>query len=162
MDVDKPEIERRMRAFLHTCRARGLKATHQRTEVFRQLAATQRHPDAETVYRGVRRRIPAISRDTVYRTLATLVDQGLIRRTEALGGSIRLDANLAPHHHFVCTVCGAIRDFTSQAMDDLPIPNPVRSFGRVESAQVQVRGICSDCLGRKARPPRRSALRRNS
>jgi len=153
LGVPKAEIERRMADFARVCRERGLKSTHQRMEVFRELAGSDRHPDAETVYRAVRRRVPAISRDTVYRTLATLAAQGLVRHAEALTGPARYDANTARHHHFVCTRCGRVEDFYSEALDGLPVPKAVRAFGRVEDVQVQVRGVCTSCAagGRKGR-----------
>ena len=118
-------------------------------EIFRELAGSEDHPDAEAIYQSVRQRVPAISRDTVYRTLATLEGHGLIRKAEALSGSTRFDANTERHHHFICTVCGEIRDFHSQSLDDLPIPDSVKSYGTVESAQVQVRGVCSACAKRR-------------
>jgi Fur family peroxide stress response transcriptional regulator len=151
--VPKAELERRAGLFRQMCRAKGLKATHQRAEVFRELAGSDEHPDAETVYQRVRRRVPAISRDTVYRTLATLVAEGLIRPAAIPGGPSRYDANLARHHHFVCTVCGKVQDFRCEAMDALPIPPSVRALGRIESAQVHVRGVCLSCA--KSDPKRR-------
>ncbi|MDI6448568.1 Fur family transcriptional regulator [Anaerobaca lacustris] len=149
MAVSKSEIERRMRRFAETCQAGGLKLTHQRMEVFRELAGTDDHPDAETIYQNVRRRVPAISRDTVYRTLATLEEQGLVHKAEILSGRGRYDANMDHHHHFVCTECGRVHDFYSQALDDLPIPRSVTAIGRVESTQVQLRGICAGCAKSK-------------
>jgi Fur family peroxide stress response transcriptional regulator len=135
--------------FAAACRRRGLKLTHQRTEVFRELSATDEHPDAETLYRRVRRRIPAISRDTVYRTLATLEEQGLIRRAETYTGAARFDANTEQHHHFVCVRCGRVSDFYSDALDRLRVPRSVAALGTVESAHVQVRGICRACRKRR-------------
>ncbi len=148
MNGGESELQRRLRTFADTCRAKGLKATHQRMEIFRELAGSDEHPDAETVYQGVRQRVPAISRDTVYRTLATLEEHGLIRRAEAVSGPTRFDANTEQHHHYICTVCGGIKDFRSQALDDLPILDSVKMFGTIESAQVQVRGVCVACAGR--------------
>jgi len=145
MAVSKAEIERRMRRFTETCRASGLKLTHQRMEVFRELAGTEDHPDAETIYTSVSRRVPAISRDTVYRTLATLEEEGLVRKAEILANRGRYDANMDRHHHFVCTECGLVRDFYSEALDKLPIPKSIGTLGRVESTHVQLRGICSSC-----------------
>ena len=144
-------IEHRIAAFAELCRRNGVKVTHQRLEVFRELIGSREHPDAETVFAGVRARVPSISRDTVYRTLAFLEGEGFIRRAETLGGPARFDANTDRHHHFTCTVCGAIKDFQSPALDRLPIPSTVKAFGTVESAQVQVRGVCSACLGRKGK-----------
>ena len=108
MPVPKAELERRMNRFVEACRRSGMKLTHQRTEIFREVAGSDEHPDAETVYQRVRQRVTGISRDTVYRTLATLEDEDLVRKTEVLGGPARFDANLDQHHHFVCTVCGAV------------------------------------------------------
>jgi Fur family peroxide stress response transcriptional regulator len=145
MAVSKVELERRISRFAEACRRSGMKVTHQRTEIFREVAGSDEHPDAETVYRRVRKRVNGISRDTVYRTLATLEDEGLIRKAEVLGPSARFDANLYQHHHFVCTVCGAVKDFRSEALDDLPIPDAVKGLGSIESAQVHVRGVCRKC-----------------
>jgi len=145
MAVTKAEIERRMRRFTETCQAHGLKLTHQRMEVFRELAGTEEHPDAEMIYQSVSRRVPAISRDTVYRTLATLEEHGLVHKAEILASRGRYDANMDRHHHFVCTECGLVRDFYSERLDELPIPKSVKTLGQVESAHVQLRGICATC-----------------
>jgi len=152
MPVAPKEVERRMARFEALCRREGFRRTHQRTAIFRELARTDEHPDAETLYRQVHEQVPAVSRDTVYRTLATLEDHGLVRRAEILGGPARYDANTERHHHFVCTVCGAVKDFRSEALDTLPIPRSAKALGRVDSAHVQVRGVCSDCLGRGDEP----------
>jgi Fur family peroxide stress response transcriptional regulator len=149
MAVSKAEIERRMERFVQACRQHGMKVTHQRMEVFRELAGTEEHPDAEALYQSVRRRVPAISRDTVYRTLASLEEQGIVRKAEILFNKARYDANMDCHHHFVCTECGLVRDFYSDALNELPIPKTVTSLGRVESTHVQLRGVCSACAGRK-------------
>ena len=151
MPVPRVELERRMVRFVEASRRSGMKVTHQRTEIFRELASTDEHPDAKTVYQRVRKRVTGISRDTVYRTLATLEGEGLIRKAEIPGGSARFDANLDQHHHFVCTACGAVKDFCSEALDDLPIPDAVKALGSIESAQVHVRGVCAACKGRKAK-----------
>jgi Fur family peroxide stress response transcriptional regulator len=93
------------------CRELGLKLTHQRLEVFRELASTDDHPSADTIYKRVRARVPTISLDTVYRTLWTLEDHALIARVHAFDDRARFDANLTPHQHLICTRCKSVRDF---------------------------------------------------
>jgi Fur family transcriptional regulator, peroxide stress response regulator len=149
MTVSQAEVEHRVQEFAQVCRRRGMKVTHQRREIFRELAASVEHPDAETVYQVVAQRVPSISRDTVYRTLATLETEGLIRKVSPLVERARYDANLDRHHHFVCMVCGLVRDFYSDELDRLPLPPAAKTFGEIESAQVEVRGICSACAQRK-------------
>lgn len=145
MAVPEAEIDRRVQAFVQICRQKGMKVTHQRMEVFREVAASVEHPDAETVYEAVHARTPSISRDTVYRTLSTLLAEGLVRKVAPLSGSIRYDANLDRHHHFICTKCGMVRDFHSEVLDRLPIPESVTAMGEIDSTQVHVWGICSAC-----------------
>lgn len=132
------------------CRRAGVKLTHQRLEIFREAARSTEHPDAETVFKAVRRRLPTVSLDTVYRTLWLLIDLGLLTTLGPPLGRARFDANLGPHHHFVCTRCGLTRDFTSEELDQLKIPDSVRRMGWVEVARVEVRGLCTKCSKQKA------------
>jgi len=145
MSVPAQEIERRVLAFTEACNTAGARMTHQRMEVFREVAKSDEHPDAETIYNRVRRRIPAISLDTVYRTLATLETLGVVSRVYLLCDRARFDAMITPHHHFVCSQCGTLKDFMSSEADKLRIPPEVRSWGIVKSTHVEVRGLCSKC-----------------
>lgn len=143
--MDSPGVERRVAEFVAACRRQGVKATHQRTEILRELAGTAEHPDAETIYRRVRQRIPAMSRDTVYRTLKLLEDKGIIVRVGSMGDRTRFDANTDRHHHFVCGECGMIGDFYSDVLDNFPVPREVAEMGSVEGVYVELRGRCRKC-----------------
>jgi Fur family peroxide stress response transcriptional regulator len=129
-------------------RRAGVKATPQRLEIFREVVGSVDHPDAETVHHGVRKRMPTVSLDTVYRTLWLFRELGLIRTLTPSHDRARFDANLAPHHHFICTRCGKTRDFTSEELDALAIPKAVQAFGRIESTRVEVHGYCRECAQR--------------
>ncbi len=143
-----------MARFEQACRSAGVKLTHQRIEVFREVAESGDHPDAETIHRGVRERIPTMSLDTVYRTLWLLSDLGLITTLGPSRERTRFDANLRRHHHFVCLRCGLTRDFYSDAFDELRLPQSVRALGRVEATHVEARGVCRECAGNdETKPP---------
>lgn len=135
------ELDRLRRAL----RSKGLRMTPQRVEVYREMARNSGHPGAAEVHEAVRRRLPSISLDTVYRTLWKLVELGLLRPLVTTGDCIRFDAVLRTHHHFVCTRCGRTIDFTSSELDDLEVPEAARRLGSVWDAQVEVRGICRRC-----------------
>ena len=141
----------KLTAFVERCRKEGLKATHQRTEILRELARTGDHPDAETLYARVRKRIPAISLDTIYRTLRLLEESGIISRVGAIRDRARFDANTDRHHHFVCTECGLVRDFYSDALNNVAVPPATSDVGEVATVYVELRGICHACRARKAR-----------
>jgi len=142
------EVERRVASFSQALRESGLRLTHQRLEVAREIARTETHPDTETVYREVRTRVPTISLDTVYRTLAVLEAMGLVEQVDVTAGPKRFDANLEPHHHFLCTQCGLVRDVYDPGLDGLGVPDVVEGLGKVESIRVQLRGVCRRCQER--------------
>ena len=80
---DAKDVERRVARFERLCRDAGIRLTHQRLEIYRAVAQSDDHPDAETVYRRVRTRMPTVSLDTVYRTLWLLNDHHLIASPSA-------------------------------------------------------------------------------
>jgi len=138
-----------MTRFEEVCRTSGAKLTHQRMEIFREVAQTDEHPDADQVFQGVRRRIPMVSMDTVYRTLWWLKDLGLITTLGPTRERARFDANLGHHHHFVCVHCGLTLDFYSDKLDKLTLPDSIQSVGYVQATQVEVKGICLECASKK-------------
>ena len=143
--VDRRTVDRRIDRLKLASRSAGVKLTHQRLEIFREVASSLEHPDAEAVFRAVRRRVPTLSIDTVYRTLWMLNDLGLVTTLGPRRERVRFDANLDHHHHYLCTRCGLARDFESAGLDALGIPDAVRALGRVLVTQVEVRGVCTRC-----------------
>ena len=147
--VTEEQVSKRVVDFVSACRQRGIKVTHQRTEILRELAGTEEHPDAETIYARVRQRLPTISLDTVYRTLRLLQENRVISRVGFPKERARFDANNDRHHHFVCSDCGLVRDFYSDALDHFPPPGEVTEMGSVDAVYVEMRGRCLECRGKR-------------
>jgi Fur family peroxide stress response transcriptional regulator len=149
-----PNGKRDARRLLHlqtAVREAGVKLTPQRLQIFRELVGAEDHPDAETLHRAVRARMPSVSLDTVYRTLWMLCEVGLVKTLGPSRDVLRFDVNLERHHHYVCVQCGLVRDFDSKDLDGVRIPTAVRSFGSVLEAQVEVRGLCASCQGKSGK-----------
>jgi Fur family peroxide stress response transcriptional regulator len=153
MKVDKSEVERRVARFKEAARAADVKLTHQRLQIFREVAASADHPSAETVLKALKRKMPTVSLDTVYRTLWLLDDLGLVSTLGPKRESVRFDANLTQHHHYVCMRCGMARDFESAELNALRIPESVAEFGSIDATRVEVRGLCVRCAKEKAEQP---------
>ena len=149
MKVPPDVVEGRLERFMEVAAQAGLKLTHQRLVIYKELARTGEHPDAETLFRRVRKKIPTISRDTVYRTLWGLQELGLVETLGHPGRQVRFDANLDKHHHFVCTRCGKVEDVYAPEFDRLSPPGKVKKLGRVERIAVELRGVCADCAGKE-------------
>jgi len=126
--------------------------TPQRLAIFRRLAETDCHPSAEELYAAVRREMPTLSLATVYKTLDTLATIGLVRPVSRLGARGRWDANLAPHHHLVCTVCGKVTDVMEPRLEAAARPaSAVAARHGFEAAghSVEIFGRCAACRGRR-------------
>ena len=160
MGVDRQEVEGRLARFADAARKAGLKLTHQRLEIFREVASSIEHPSADAVFRAVRERIPMVSLDTVYRTLWMLEDLGVVTTLGPRRGTVRFDANPRQHHHFVCVRCGLTRDFESPAFDALRVPSGVKEYGDVLGTRVELRGVCRRCSRKPAGAERPKGNRR--
>jgi len=124
--------------------------TNQRLEILTYLNGNRAHPSVDEVYEAVRRKLPAISRATVYRNLKQLADQGLIQEV-LIKGVIRYEPNTEPHHHVVCMKCGKIMDFMSEQLTDysLSLGREFEDF-RIETTTTNFFGVCSICSEEKA------------
>jgi Fur family transcriptional regulator, peroxide stress response regulator len=150
MKTKDAKVEHRLAQFKAAAKDAGVKLTHQRLEIFREVASSLEHPDAGTVFRSVQARMPTVSLDTVYRTLWMLNDLGLITTLGPRREGVRFDGNLEHHHHYVCVRCGLARDFESTELDALRVPDAVKELGSVVTTQVEVRGVCESCARERA------------
>jgi Fur family transcriptional regulator, peroxide stress response regulator len=136
------------RTVLHSA---GVRMTHQRIEIFLEMRRSHGHPSVAEIFEAVRRKMPSISLDTVYRTLKMFSDLGLINRLSSVGSSVRFDTNTDSHHHFFCTRCGRTADFNSMFLDDFEIPEEAHKLGTVKEVQIEVRGLCKECADKEQR-----------
>ncbi len=141
----KEELQKRLTRFEAQCREKGLRVTKQRREIFCAVAQSCEHPSAERVFVSVRKTMPNVSLDTVYRTLASLEEMDLLMRV-GLSSKARFDGDLRPHCHFVCTRCGEVYDIFPQADETaFALPRGARDMGEVKQINLQLRGICKKC-----------------
>ena len=145
MKVESSEIERRVEHFKTKAHKAGVKLTHQRLEIFREIASRRDHPDAESVYDAIRERMPGVSLDTVYRTLWILYDLNLIATYGQPRESVHFDPNPVPHHHYICVRCGIIRDLATPEFDDFALPPADPIYGSVLAFRLELSGLCEGC-----------------
>jgi Fur family peroxide stress response transcriptional regulator len=140
-------LSEKMTDFENACKQAGLKITHQRLEVFRELAGSLDHPSAETLFKRLQKKLPTISLDTVYRTLGTFEQHDLIIRVDTVESQARFEAEMGIHHHIICKKCGKISDFQWDSFDEKELPQDVIQWGSVGKRQATLYGICSVCQG---------------
>ncbi|MFD4726577.1 Fur family transcriptional regulator [Streptomyces seoulensis] len=135
-----------MSDLLDRLRGRGWRLTSQRRVVAEVLDGEHVHLTADEVHARAVVKLPEISRATVYNTLGELVSLGEVLEVSTDHRAKRYDPNAHhPHHHLVCSRCGAIRDVnpTGDPLTDLP---DTERFGfAVSDVEVTYRGLCPEC-----------------
>ncbi|MGE9271526.1 MAG: Fur family transcriptional regulator, partial [Verrucomicrobiales bacterium] len=103
-------------------REKGLRRTPQRDAIVRIAFASDDHFTSEELFERVRKQNLNASRATVYRTIALLVEAGLIQEID-LGGDLKTyDPNYLEkpsHNHLVCIDCGKVIEFEDAHVDTL-------------------------------------------
>lgn len=148
-------LERRTH-FPARCRAAGLKVTQQRLAVYSMLANTEAHPTPEEVFAAIRPELPLVSLATIYKILDQFHRAGFVRKVSTEGQAARYDAKTEPHHHLVCTDCGAIHDVQLETEPDLSKGLPSGAEFQVARYDVIFHGLCGACRSRKFRADSRS------
>ncbi|WP_090090709.1 Fur family transcriptional regulator [Clostridium uliginosum] len=122
-----------------------LKLTPQRLAVYNYLLSTSCHPSAEVIYKAISVQYPTMSLATVYKTLKTLVEVGLIQEINVGEGNFRYDRNAKSHPHIQCMCCGKIADFDNLNLDNLNSLAENNSDFKVLYNKVYFYGYCKDC-----------------
>jgi Fur family peroxide stress response transcriptional regulator len=131
-------------------REKGLKVTPQRYAIYEMMIHTDSHPTVEEIYHAVQPRFPMLSLNTVYYTVASLREAGLIADVPVQDSAARFDANMDRHHHLVCLGCHKIEDLYDHALDQLKISARKTNGYLLESHRVEFRGYCSKCRKRQS------------
>jgi Fur family transcriptional regulator, peroxide stress response regulator len=100
-------------------RSANLKATQQRMVILNSIENSKKHPTAESIYESVKANNPSLSLATVYSTLDTFVDNGLVNKVLVQDGAMRYDAHTDVHNHIYCTNTNEIIDFEDHELQAL-------------------------------------------
>ncbi len=138
MLINKVSIDEIVKIF----KEKNLKLTLQRITIYSYLLSTCEHPNVDTIYKNVRQSIPTISLATVYKTLNTLVEAGLVRMLNLCEENFRYDANISHHGHIKCNICNKV--------EDIDLNNSFRNVLSVEKFNIEnfdlfIYGTCEEC-----------------
>jgi Fur family peroxide stress response transcriptional regulator len=136
-----------MENLIQRLRHHRIAVTPQRLAVLALLENRRDHPSAEKIYREVRRQLPAISFNTVYKTLEVFCEKGLALKVNPLHEVARYDGETSRHAHLVCRRCHQITDLPWESAQAAPIPAAdLRGF-KVEQQSLTLWGLCPKCQG---------------
>jgi Fur family peroxide stress response transcriptional regulator len=96
-----------------------LKVTPQRIAVLEALNSLKNHPTADKIKEYVVKNHPNIAVGTIYKTLETFVEKGLVKKVKTEKDVMRYDAILDKHHHLYCEETERIEDFFDDELDNM-------------------------------------------
>jgi Fe2+ or Zn2+ uptake regulation protein len=108
------------------------------------LLASMGHATNTELLVELHKTYPHLSATTVHRATARLASRGTIAiAPSSHDGSMRYDANIVPHDHFLCTNCGTLRDTD---VKDKVVPILESSIGDCHiSGRLTISGVCKHC-----------------
>jgi Fur family peroxide stress response transcriptional regulator len=119
--------------------------TRQRMAILEVLKGVRTHPSADWIYDEVRRKLPHISKGTIYRNLNVLEDEGVIIKLNVDGMVGRYEIRQDNHYHFICEKCGRIFDLNEPIETELNVKFAKKTGFEITHHQLEFRGLCKDC-----------------
>jgi len=135
-------------------RSRGLRRMPSRIAVLAVLEPYDGHLSVAEIHRRILDATPEGAQRpdlaTVYRTVTTLVDQGVLHALAIEGGVTTFGLAGTPHHHAVCTACGAIIEVPATRLS-AALEHAIEgsSFTLSEQAGLTLHGLCPDCQAQR-------------
>lgn len=123
----------------------GLKATHQRLVILEAIDNCHTHPTAEKVHELIKDENPTITLATVYNTLDSIAEAGLIDRVATVSGTKRYDPNIDAHGHVLVHNTDEIIDYYDEELDHM-----IREFFRTKTINnLMIKNITLNISGDK-------------
>jgi Fe2+ or Zn2+ uptake regulation protein len=124
---------------------RNIKLSNRRLKVLKYLSENLNHPTVDQIYNGLLNEVPGLSKTTVYSTLRTLMDAGLVRVINIEDNETRYDVVTETHGHFKCEDCGTILNFN---IDIQSFSTEELSGFKIVDRNVYFKGVCPKCLAK--------------
>lgn len=122
---------------------KGYTLSHQRLKVLEYLSSHHCHPSVEEIYLSLVEEMPTLSKSTVYNTLKTLVEIGVVKELQIESNEARYDIIADFHGHFKCEQCGKIYNFDID-MNNVAFSGLTKFL--IKQQDVYFKGVCPDCL----------------
>jgi Fur family transcriptional regulator, peroxide stress response regulator len=129
-------------------RKKPLRYSRQRQRLLELLQSTGTHPTAGWLYDMLKPDFPNLSLGTVYRNLAVLIEQGMIKKIDAGSTFDRFEAKTTPHYHLICRECETIIDFEYRLFPEIESVISKAADFTVEGHRIDFFGTCSACRTR--------------
>lgn len=125
----------------------GISPSYHRLKIYEYLVNNHTHPTAEVIYEDVIQHIPTLSKTTIYNTLKTLTEKGLVQMITIEDNEVRYDADISFHGHFKCLQCMGLYDIDLDQLNLEKKLNISKKIGGhlVTEKHIYLKGVCKKC-----------------
>ncbi|MBT4332132.1 MAG: transcriptional repressor [Candidatus Cloacimonetes bacterium] len=132
-----------MNSIIDILKENDIAPSMQRIKILEYLKSYKTHPTADMIYQALADEMPTLSKTTVYNTLKTFAEKGILVALSLFENEVRYEYNTEPHIHFKCTKCNNIYDLDKAY--DRDDENMIDGH-KVNEHHVNLRGVCKECL----------------
>ena len=126
-------------------RTHGLRMTPQRRAIVAEIMRTKGHISPTALARKVQGEMPGVNASTIYRTLATLEEVGVLAHAHLESGAEYHRAEEAAHIHLACANCGDEDDLSlDEAQMLIEVIQHHHGF-QPDLTHFAISGLCADC-----------------
>jgi Fur family ferric uptake transcriptional regulator len=127
-------------------RGAGQKVTPQRMLVLSAVRHAREHVTASSILDEVRRSYPFVDASTVYRTLGSATELGLVSETDMGSGDTEYEwVGLDRHHHLICRGCGEVTSLDNSYLDGLATALFDELSFQADIGHFAIFGLCQEC-----------------
>ena len=121
---------------------RGYRSTAARRAIVRAIEEMREGFTAEDVLK----KLPAVGRATVFRTLKLFLETGILCRLNLIDGAPRyMLSRIEHHHHTVCVKCGKVGEFRAATVERLMRIIGDDLSGEIVGHRIELYVICGQC-----------------
>lgn len=142
--INDPDLTEAQEKFLHYLDQHKKKRTPERLVVLKKVYECQTPVDIQTLHELVCSEEYVVSLTTIYNNLSLLVDAGLVRKLDLVGGKMAFfekTLGVKPHGYVICDECGAISLLRTLDVSSQKVPLGFR----IQDVTFHIHGVCKKC-----------------
>jgi len=141
------DMEETIKVYKDFLKSKGLLYTQPRELILKEATSTVWHFSADELTSQMHKNGITISRATIYRTLASMKEAGILNSVDFGHGHIHYEAKKTKkyHEHITCKKCGAICEIQIEDLAKVINNGAAKAkFKHIEYA-IRISGICKNC-----------------
>ncbi|TGM04946.1 transcriptional repressor [Leptospira jelokensis] len=144
--ISQEDTKKEMLAFEEYLKEKGLKITNQRLLVAQKIFSSHNHFTAEGLLDELKDNKDRISKATIYRILAIMVEAGLLEEHD-FGKDYKYYEHIIGHEHhdhIICMQCGRIVEFIDERIEELQNKAARENGFTITGHSLNIFGNCSN------------------